>query len=301
MSNKKKIKSTTLMKFDYVIEDVVAEEIEIKGAKYSYTEFDEQGNLLLEVKYNKNGGVEEKYENKFNDLGQLVEEIIYLPDDEVAQHKTFEYNNEGSIAKAHKHYQDGSKDTVTSRYEHGKLVEKITTDSDDEVEAKEEFVYKDSHLVSRKVYEYDELVSDESFDYDESGNLIEQTKWTTDDQDSKYYNHFNEKGNLIKTLTSNIKDELLAKNEYFYDEEGLLEKINEESIHGKNTTLLEYDEHKNSIRQVEINQQGDFNNEALRMYNENNDVVESEVMVNLHGMGINQHYILKYEYEYFDS
>lgn len=299
MSNKKKIKSIILMKYDYVIEDVVAEEIEIKGAKYSYTEFDEQGNLLLEVKYNKNGGVEEKYENRFNELGQLVEEIIYLSDDEIAQHKTFEYNDQGSIAKAHKHYQDESKDTVTYSYENGKLVGKITTDSDDEVEAKAEFIYDGDNLTSRKVYEYDELVLDETFDYDESGNLIEQTKWTTDDQDSKYYNKFNEKGNLIKTLTSNIKDELLAKSEYFYNDEGLLEKIYEESIHGKNTTLLEYDEHKNSIRQVEINQHDDFNNEALRKYNENNDVIESEVMVNYHGMGINQHYILKYEYEYF--
>lgn len=301
MSIKKKIKSTTLVKYDYVIEDVVAKEIEIKGAKYSYTEFDDKGNVLLEIRYNKSGGVEEKYENKYNDLGQLVEEIIYLSDDEIAQHKTFEYNEQGSIAIAHKHYQDGSKDTVTYHYENGQLIEKITTDSDEEVEAKEEFIYKESKLASRKVYEYDELVWDESLDYDESGNLVEQTKWTKDDQDSKYYNHFNEKGNLVKTITSNIKDELLAKSEYFYDDEGLLEKIVEESIYGKNITTLAYDEHKNSIKQVETNQQGEINNEAERKYNENNDVLESEVYVNFHGMGVNQHYILKYDYEYYED
>ncbi len=68
MSIKKKIKSITLVKYDYVIEDVVAEEIELKSAKYSYTEFDDKGNVLLEIRYNKNGGVEEKYENKFNEL-----------------------------------------------------------------------------------------------------------------------------------------------------------------------------------------------------------------------------------------
>lgn len=289
------------MKYDYVIEDVVAKEIELKGAKYSYTEFDKNGNVILEVRYNKNGGIEEKYVNNFNELGQLIEEIIYLSDDEIAQHKTFEYNENGNVVKAHKHYQDESKDTISYRYDEGRLVEKITADSEDEMEAKEELKYDGSRLMSRKVYEYDELVLDESYDYDEAGNLIEQTKWTTEEQDSKYYNLFNEKGNLIKTLTSSIKDELLAKSEYYYDEEGLLEKIEEETIHGKNITSLEYDENNNSIKQIEKNQHGEINNEAERKYNENQDVVEAEVFVNFHGMGINQHYILKYDYQYFES
>lgn len=299
MSTKKQIRSTTLFKYDYIIEDINADQIELKGAKYSYTEFDEKGNVLQEVRYNKSGGIEEKYGNNYNELGQLIEEIIYLSNDEIAQHKTFEYNQKGSIEKAYKHYQDESKDTIGYYYENDLIIRKTTTDSDGEEEIREEFEYKNKKLVARKVFEFEELVLDETFDYDNSENLVEQTKWTKEDQDSKYYNVFNEKGNLIKTLTSNIQDQVLAKSEYFYSDQGLLEKIEEESIHGKNTTVLEYDEHNNSTLQIEKDQHGEINNKAVRKYDENNDVVESEVLLNLHGMGVNQHYILKYTYEYF--
>jgi len=296
----KKIKSTTQYKHDYIIEDVNAQQIELKGAKYSYTEFDNKGNVLLEIRFNKSGDIEEKYENKYNESGHLIEELVYLSENEIAEHKSYEYNEKGIISKSHKHYQDDTKDTINYEYEDGKLIKKQTIDFDEEEEAREEFEYVDAKLVSRKVFEYDDLVFEESYVYDDAGNIVEQSKWTNDEDNSKYYNQFNEKGNLEKTLTYNIKDQLLAKSEYFYNERGLLEKIEEDTLHGKNITTLEYDDNNNIIKQTEKNEAGDINNKAERKYNENGDVIESEVFIDFHGMGINQHYILTYDYVYFE-
>ena len=296
---KKKIKSTTLHRFDSVISPSTGNKTESRGYKYSHSTFNEDGQILMEIRYNEDGEEEEKFVNTYDSKGRLTEEITYLSDEEMAEHKSYERNEQGQIIRAYKHYQDGDKDTIHyNRDDGGKLIEKITIDSYNEEEAREIIEYVNDKLKQRKVYEYDELMLDESYNYDDEGNITEYSKWTIEEENSKFFNLFDKKGNLVKAMKHNLKDKLISKAEYMYDADKLV-KIIEENQYEKNTTTLTYDDHGNPLEQVELNRAGELNNQAIRKYNDNHDVAESEVFIDFHGQRINQHYVLKYEYEYF--
>jgi len=296
----RKIKSSTLYKYDYVAENIHAEESEVKVSKYSYSEFDKNGNMILEMKYDSSGEIEEKYENKYNEKGNLIEEISYLDEDEIAEHKTYERDEKGKIIKSFVHYQDGTKDTIGYKYDgEGNLTEKITVDSYGEIESKEMAQYKDGKLILNEKYEYDELMKNETFELDDSGNITEQNVWSAEKENVTFRNTFDEKGNLLEQRQYNDNEELTGKAGYYYDDNGKLIKITEETPYGQNTTRISYDERGNAIEQIETNKEGEVNNSVERKFNENNDVIETQVFIDFHGQGISQQYVLKYEYEYF--
>ena len=291
---KKKIKSATVYRLNAKENDPGS-----KGYKYSHSTFTEEGQLLGETRFNDEGEVEEKYENRYDDEGRLVEEITYLDHDEIAEHKTYERAQDGTIVRALKHYQDGEKDTVEYKRDgEGRLVEKTTIDSYNEVEAREMIEYEGSQVKARKVFEYDELVLEESYTYDKDGNMTEHTKWTVEDDNARYRNVFDTQGNLLQAMRYDLKGKLLSIIKYRYVEDRLVGII-EENQYGTNTTTLVHDDHGNPLEQAESDQHGELNNKAVRKYNENNDVIESEVFINMKGRGVDQHYLLRYEYEYY--
>ena len=293
-----KIKSITLYKYDLVIKGANANELNWKKHKHSYIEYDKDQHIVCEIKYNEDGEVDEKNINKFDDQGNLIEERFYLSENEVAEHKTYERDDKGNVINIYKHYQDGEKDTIHFiRDESGKLVEKITIDSYNEEEAREIIEYAGDKVKSRKEYEYDELVMEEEFEYSDKGKLVEHVKWSHEDENSRFINKYNEEGQIFKALKYNLKDKLISKAEYIYKEDKLME-IAEESPYGKIITRFEYDEKGNPVKQTEENGMGKINNRAIRIFNEHGDVVETEVFIDFHGKGINQHYKIKYENEY---
>ncbi len=295
----KKIKSVKMFRYDHTgTKDVNPEE---KGYKYSLTENDEKGNVVLEVKYNSDEELEDKYTYKYDDNNHIIEEIHYLSFKDIAEHKTYERDEKGKIIKAFKHYNDGSKDTIEYNYnDDGLLMERVTIDSYDEVEAKNIYEYENSNLILEEVYEYDELISKQTFSYDKEGNVLEESKWSEDEGNIRQANVYDEKNRVIKVLFYNKKDELAAKIEYKYNDAGKITEVSEENQQGKNVTTVAYDEKGNGVEQLEVNPVGEINNKAVRQFNENNDVVKTEVFINLHGKAPNQEYILTYEYEYYD-
>ena len=138
---------------------------------------------------------------------------------------------------------------------------------------------------------------EETFEYDEKGIMSSHSRWSIEEEDARYLNEFDSKGNLIKTQKFNMKDQLISKAEYQFEDNNLV-SIVEENQYAKDTTTLSYNEHGDVVEQTELNAAGKVNNRAKRKYNENHDVIESEVWINQHGKGVDQHYILKYEYEY---
>jgi antitoxin component YwqK of YwqJK toxin-antitoxin module len=296
----KKVKSVNLFKKDYFPTRSTSQKTGSNEYKYSTTEYDKNGNVVMDLKFNPDHELEDKYENKYNNDGILIEEKHYLSYKEIAEHKTYELDENGKIQKAFKHYNDGSKDTIQYTYDNnGNLTEKITIDSYDEVEAKAIFEYEDQKLVKKESYEYDDLVSKNTFAYDPDGNLIDESSWTEDDN-TRSIHLYDENGNLEKVSFYNKKDELVAKTTYIYNKKGKIVGVEEETPYGKNSTVITYDEKGNAIEQIEKNEQGEINNSAKRKFNDYNDVIETEIFIEMHGKGINQQYILKYEYEYFE-
>ncbi len=297
---KKKIKSTTIRRTNAPATGSAELSKATSSYTYSHITYTADGQLLTETRYNEDGEVEEKYENKFDEEGRLIEELTYLDGDEIAAHKTYERDNEGQVTKAFKHYLDGEKDTIHyKRDDEGRLIEKATIDSYGEEEAREVIEYKKDKVSRRRILEYDELMLEETYEYDQDGNMVEHTKWTIEEEDAKFVNTFDASGKLIEALKQDLKGKLLSRIEYQYDGEQMT-KVMEEHPYGTNTTTLIYDEKGNPVEQVEVDQNGEINNKARRSYNENDDVVESEVFINFHGRGIDQHYLLTYTHEYYD-
>lgn len=297
----KKIKSVTMFRNDFMNRSEQMGDGENKGFKYSYTEFDVSGNLVQELKFTASGEIEEKETYTFNSEGKVTEEISYLSDEEVAEHKTFEYSADGLLTKAYKHYADGSRDKIIYEYDtRGNIISKTVFDADEEVESKAEYAWENKHMVKKSLYEYGELVQEEINVFDEHDNLVESTTWTAEDGKSKTLNQYDDKNNLVKTLVYNNDDKLVSKTLYTFNESGNPVGAEYESVRRKSNTTIVYDEKGNAIEQTEYNGSGEINNQALRKFNERNEVIETIVTIDQHGMGLNQHYMLTYEYDYYD-
>jgi len=296
----KKVKSINLYKKDFFPSKSNPEKVRSNEYKFSTTEYDENGNVVLELKFNADHQLEDKFVNKYNDKGVLVEEKHYLSAKDLAEHKTYELDESGKILQAFKHYNDGTRDKIQYTYDNnGNLTEKTTIDSYDEVEAKEVFEYEGTNLIKKESFEYDDLVSKDTFAYDPDGNVVEESSWTEEDSNRRS-NTYDKNGHIEKVLFYNKKDELVAKTTYRYNEEGKIIGVAEETPYGNSKTTISYDEKGNAIEQIEKNDQGVLNNSAKRKFNENNDVVETEVFIEMHGKGVNQQYELRYEYAYFN-
>jgi len=296
----KKVKSINLYKKDFFPSKSNPEKVRSNEYKFSTTEYDENGNVVLELKFNADHQLEDKFVNKYNDKGVLVEEKHYLSAKDLAEHKTYELDESGKILQAFKHYNDGTRDKIQYTYDNnGNLTKKTTIDSYDEVEAKEVFEYEGKNLIKKESFEYDDLVSKDTFAYDPDGNVVEESSWTEEDSNRRS-NTYDKNGHIEKVLFYNKKDELVAKTTYRYNEEGKIIGVAEETPYGNSKTTISYDEKGNAIEQIEKNDQGVLNNSAKRKFNENNDVVETEVFIEMHGKGVNQQYELRYEYAYFN-
>lgn len=295
----KKIKTTLLYRIDYLPNPDGSEKA-LKPRKYSSAEYDEEGQLLSEIKYNEDGEVEDKKVNSYDAEGRLLEEISYLGDDDMAEHMAYERDADGKVLKAYKIYQDGERDTIHyNRDAEGNLIEKITIDSFDEEEAREIIDYENKQVVLRKRYEYDELLLEESFTYDENRKMTGHTKWSAEDEEARYESSFDSQGRILHMRKLTLKGKILSEAVYHYEGDHLV-KIVEKDSHGENTTSLVYDDAGNPVEQTEKNKQGELNNRAVRQYNDNKHVTSSEVWINFHGRALNQHYELKYEYTYFN-
>ena len=180
-------------------------------------------------------------------------------------------------------------------------VEKTTFDSDNEVEAQEFFLYDDGKLIETKALEFDQQVSREIIAYDESGRIAGSTKWQQNEESERHQNIWDEKNRLVKVLTYNPDEKLIARLLYSYDDLNRIVGSEYETEKGRVITTVNYDEKGNAIRQIETNATGELNHTVARKFNENNDVIEARVFINRHGRDVNEEYLLKYEYEYFED
>ena len=298
----KKIKSIILYKHDYVLKDINSEEFELKGGMYNKTAYDEEGRTLSELKFDAKGGIEQHYEYTYNEQGVKTAEKSFDENGDMIDDMEFSVDVNGKVLFGYKNYLDGSKDTITYRYdEAGKLIEKEERNDDDEVEFLDRLVYEgDNEVLHESLDEEKELVYRKETTYNEKGDVLEEKTWSQEADDSiKMVNHYDDKGELVGVESFNGAGELMFKVDYDRDDEGHVSLVHEQSPGRNITTEFEYDEKGNAIVQVEINADGEINSRTERSFDEDGNVTESEAILDHHGMGLNQHYVLKYEYEFY--
>jgi antitoxin component YwqK of YwqJK toxin-antitoxin module len=264
---------------------------------YGKTVFDENGNLIEEIKCDDGGHIIGVMKYTYNNKHQLIEEETMNELGEMEEKITYEPDDNGNILKQHIHYMDETCDTLTYEYENDKLVRKVLTTDEGEVESEEIFVYNGDQLISEKKTEEGETVLKNVFTYDDQGNVV-SAEVENNDETYTLENEYDEKGHRIKTLKRDEEGKLLEKSLMKYDDAGNLIEIIEEDRFKKNTILIIYDENNNAIGQKEFNRHGLPNHEVERFYDGDGNVLQVRASIAGNDRQPAMKYILVYEYDF---
>jgi YD repeat-containing protein len=296
----KKIKSETIFRFDHM----PGEEIDLDqefDIRQSYHEFDEAGNLILELAYTHDGEIVDKIEYRYDEAGRLVESLIYGEYDDVMERRVAERDNDGRTTREMIHYLDGSADIHEYSYdEKGNLISMKATDDEDELEFSEKYFYEGDKVVKVERCDGDDKVTFRQEDEYIDGVLRSRKIWSSEDGDPYTLVHqYTGTGRREQELRYNSRDQLIERNIYEEDENGRVVKIVEENKQRKNTTEFTFDEKGNVIRQVETDLNGDLNHEIFRVYNPDGDLIQTRIEAVLKPSGEQRAYSLIYKREMF--
>ncbi len=297
-----KIKTISLYKYDYVLKDINSEDFELKGGIYNKSTYDQDGRTLSEIKYDAQGEIEQNYGYAYNEQGAKIAERSWDENGDLIDDMEYDVDANGKTLFAYKNYLDGSKDTITYTYnDEGKLIEKAVRTDEDELELVDTFSYERNNLVLHETRnEDDEVVYREETIYDSKGQVLETSSWNIEgDSTTRVVNEYDDEGELLCVSSFSEDDSLLFKVSYVRKGD-LITAVTEETPNRKVLTSIEYDEKGNAVAQEDRNEKGEINSRTERKFDENANVIESETIIDMHGQGRNQHYLLKYEYEFFE-
>jgi len=298
----KKIKTITAYRFDYMPGDEENEEVQLDGYKTASEEFDSNHKLLKEVTYDENEEIEQVYVYKYNENGFLTEETLYYDTEEIVNRKTYTLNDKGLIIKEIVYYSETEKDTIEYKYNDiDQILEKVHQNQEGVIESTEKFVYFNNNLVENSVYDAEnKLTSQKLHKFDEKGREIEyiNNDLVEDIRFTKEYT-YDEQGRRIESLTYNDNNQLTEKQLVEYATGNKPSQIIEETAFRKSTTRFTYDERGNLILQEEYNRKEELVSKINRVFDENNLLLESDIVINSMKDDIGMHYLMKNEYSFF--
>lgn len=300
----KKIRSITVIRFDYLVHNVNEEEPGLHEHLSHHQAFDSEGRLVKDVKYDKNGELEEMYEFSYGELGRLELENYYEEEGEPVEKKRFEYNERGELTTIYKHYFDGSLDTTVCRYnENGELIERVLTNDEGETEQREHFTWADGKLIQEEVMDGEGTpMSRRTVTYDQHGRILSTTTWEgNSDVEMSIVNKYDDAGNLTGVERLDAEGELLEATHYEVDEDGNKVAISESAFQPDVQMQVTYNRQNLPVKEEEITKTGEVLTRIERIFNTDDRETETEVYINGQGQQVSRHYFLKYTYEYFEE
>lgn len=298
-----KVKTETATKNDFVITSALDQEVDIVTYPYLYKKFDVNGNVLKEITYDQNENIQEFFTYKYDDKNRKVEAKNFYDENEVTETIKYFYADRNEPEKAIKLYADGSKDDIEYKYDQsGNLIEKRTINEDGEVEECEKWRFEENREVWYEKSEYGEPVFREERKIGKDGRVSEIVLWEAlDDKTTIHKISYNKKGqrNLVEKLNDKGQRELLIEISDFFGDNPA--KIVETTSAGKKITEIAYDDKGRYISEKEFDEEGNVIRDVQRSYNDNGFLKDTEVKVDLQGKGMNFHYRINYDYEYYDD
>jgi hypothetical protein len=238
-----KIKSLKLFK----IEDGETDRI-----LHLHRTYDPNGNLLNEIAYAFDGEMAEKKNFVYDANQKLQEEKCEFIEEEVVELIRYSYDEKGRLAKANKSYgNEGDEDITCYSYnEVEKLVEKRSESMDGELEHKESWVYSGDKLLEHVVLNYDGKVLESSkFKFNDKGEVVEEIRYSSEtEKELKILYDFIDSDAKPDTTVYNWDGKILQRSRHqFDDKKRLVKEITETVSLGvkKFTTDYFYDENGN--------------------------------------------------------
>lgn len=219
----KKLRTVTVTQFDYILKNVDDEALDLQGHPHQYSEFNESGNPVREIRYSNSGEFEEEYLYEYDSGGGLASERYYPEQDILAEQKIYYRDDRGRIDHVEKTYQDGSVDTLRYEYDDSDHLIRVTTTTEEgEVEQVETFTW-----------DGDRMVAQESFD--SQGEPISMNDFRTEAQSESRLTR-NELGQVIREEEVDETGTVYMTVDRTYDEAGRLKEV-EVNFDGRGLTL----------------------------------------------------------------
>ncbi|AZQ61158.1 hypothetical protein EI427_02665 [Flammeovirga pectinis] len=194
----------------------------VKGPQASYTEetFDKYGNIIASK-----GGYTNTFTRKFDEQGNLVEEVNYW-DDKVVRKYVYETNKNGDVTKATILGQGGELAQIRySTYDsNGYFIEMKVMNSNEQLESK---LVVENDKLGREIKQtyFDSkgnMEGEVNFAYDDKGNkILDETKFPNGTTKERLDFEYNAKGLALKQITKSKYENSLVAYEYInFDEHG---------------------------------------------------------------------------------
>ncbi|HOY38216.1 MAG: hypothetical protein KBB11_01675 [Bacteroidales bacterium] len=259
--------------------------------KSSYKVFDENGFLVEEYRFDKNGEIISKSENIFDNEHRLLSSTFFDTEQESSENRTYDYSSEGQLIRETVDFGQGYLSVFL--YEYSNSGKRITISEQDE----------EGEVEETKIQELD--------DY---GNVIKEVVINEDGKEITHiFSSFDNKKRPVRKEERDLNYKTTQIQEYIYNDNDFLEMI--KTTNAKNQILnwvkLEYDELNRPVKQTSMSGSVilvEYIDDKTRIEKHINShgytYSESKITVNEWGNLLKEdspEIVTEFEYEYFES
>lgn len=239
------MKSLKIVKKEYQRVGYDAQDIEPLEFTEGYAEYDDNGLLVREERYEPDGSLNTLTVNTYNENGELIQTEQYDQDDILLQKTVNHYDDKQRLTAQSNYYGDASEEYVTKYY----------YDEDDNVVKQEVYVNGDLDYVEKTTTYKDgrretETENDDygnpmyihHYQYDENGRVVVYVRDEVQNKDRRTYEFtYNENGDRVKDLIYDYDMKLIAKVNRTFDDQYRQTEIVEEDLDNYRRISMEYD------------------------------------------------------------
>lgn len=255
------MKSLKIIKKEYQRVGYDAQDIEPVEYTEGYAEYDDNGHILREERYEPDGSLNTLTVNTYDENHLLLQTEQYDQDHILLQKTVNQYDEKARLVAQSNYYGDASDEYVTQFvyddadnavkqevYVNGKLdyVEKTSTFKDGRPDTVTE---NDDYGNAMYIHHYQ---------YDEKGQLSVYTRDEVQNKDRRTYEFtYNDRGDRVKDLIYDYDMKLIAKVNRSFDEQGRQLETVEEDLDSYRRITMEYDGDK-VVKNTMFNKQGEI-------------------------------------------
>ena len=266
------MKSLKIIKKEYQRVGYDAQDIEPVEYTEVFAEYNENGQITKESRYEPDGTLNTLTINTYNEKGELDQAEQYDQDDILLQKTVNRYDENHRLAAQANYYGDASDEYVTKYfYDDNDLMVNQAVFLNGKLDFVEKtWEYQDGRPV--KVTENDDYGNTlyvHLYEYDEKGQVSVYTRDEVQNKDRRTYEFtYDENGNRVKDLIYNFDMKLIAKVLRTFDAEGHQLEIVEEDLDSYRRIKMEYDGNL-VVKNTMFDKNGEITGWAENEYDEN--------------------------------